>query len=546
MEPLTFGRPTATESRATAGGITPRARTRSAIALAAVAMAALYGPILARLVRTWWVDENYSHGFLILPIAAYLTWERRRRLARASRRPSNAGLPVVLGSLLVLLVGVFSAEVFVARVSIIGLGAGIVLYLFGWRHLQIVAFPLGFLLLMIPVPAILFNDIALPLQLLASRLGETVLSLAGVPVLREGNLITLAHARLEVAEACSGIRSLVSLFALAIVYGYFTDRRTWVRAALAVVAVPAAIAVNGLRVAGTGLLAQQFGGAAAQGFFHAFSGWLMFLAAFALLAAIQRLLAAAFPDRRTQTRRPETRTGEDHGRSIVSDSGLRTPDSGLRLVILACCLFAAAVAVDARSTPEPAAPRRALALLPSTIAGWQGHPGPPLDSETVNALGVDDFVNRVYSSDGQQPVALYIGYYQSQRAGDTVHSPLNCLPGAGWEAVSREEARLTVRETPDARALRPVVVNRLIVEKGAERDIIFYWYQSHGRVVANEYWGRLMLAVDAVRLNRTDGALVRTVTPVAGNDEAAEAAAERAAISFVEALFPLLGGFVPR
>lgn len=278
------------------------------------------------------------------------------------------------------------------------------------------------------VPAILFNDIALPLQLLASRLGETVLSLAGVPVLREGNVVTLAHATLEVAEACSGIRFVVSLFAVAIVYGYFTDRRTWVRAALAVVAVPAAIAVNGLRVAGTGLLAQQFGAAAAQGFFYAFSGWLMFLAAFALLAAIQRLLAAAFPDRRTQTRRPETRTDEDHGRSIVSDSGLRTPDFVWWFLRVACSLppsrwtrargrsrrrrAGRSRCCPRRSRDGRDAPRdpRALALAASTYASAGDLKGSEALLQLVlrvepNDVTTDDMLARVYLAQGQLDAA---------------------------------------------------------------------------------------------------------------------------------------------
>jgi exosortase D (VPLPA-CTERM-specific) len=509
-----------------------------AIALAAAAFVAVFAPIFARLVRNWWIDDNYSHGFLILPIAAYLAWERRARLAGTAARPSNVGLLVVAGSLVVLLLGVFGAEVFLARIAMLGVAAGVVLFVLGWRHLAILAFPLAFLLLMIPVPAILFNHVALPLQLLASRLGEVVLSLAGVPALREGNVITLAHAKLEVAEACSGIRSLVSLLALAIVCAYLTDRRTWVRVTLAVLAVPVAIVVNGLRVAGTGLLAQRFGIEAAEGFFHAFSGWLMFLAAFALLVALQRLLAAAIPNRARRSapaRDPDAR----------STLGASRHSLHTRLILFACCLLATAVVVRSEGRPEPTLSRRPLKQLPFLVGSWQGEPGPPLDGPTMEAVGVDDFVNRVYATAGLPPVALYIGYYKSQREGDTIHSPLNCLPGAGWEPVSRAQASVAVRETAGG-PLRTINVNRLLIQKGTDRELVYYWYQSHGRVVANEYWGRMLLAIDAVRLNRTDGALVRIVAPATDDDGGAATTGERGATAFIDALFPLLREYVPQ
>ena len=195
----------------------------------------------------------------------------------------------------VLAAGVLGAELFLTRLSMLGGVAGAVLFLYGWNHLRVLAFPLAFLLLMIPIPAIVFNQVAFPLQLLASRFGELALAATGVPVLREGNVITLANTTLEVAEACSGIRSLISLLTLAIVFGYFVDRRPWVRVTLALASVPVAIVANGMRVAGTGIAAHRMGPDAAEGFFHTFSGWFVFLVAFALLFAVQRFIAVAAP-----------------------------------------------------------------------------------------------------------------------------------------------------------------------------------------------------------------------------------------------------------
>jgi exosortase len=255
----------------------------------------LYADVFARLVSDWANDDNYSHGFLIPPLAAYFLWERRDRLARAAIRPSAWGLIVVIGSLGLLVSGILGVEFFITRVSLIGVIAGTVLFLFGWEHLRILSFSLAFLLLMIPLPAIVFNQIAFPLQLFASKFGTGVLQTCAVPVLREGNVITLANTTLEVAEACSGIRSLISLLTLGIVFGYFTDPRTWVRVVLALATVPIAIVANGLRVAGTGLAAHYYGPEAAQGFFHSFSGWLVFAFAFVLLLVAMQLIRYVAP-----------------------------------------------------------------------------------------------------------------------------------------------------------------------------------------------------------------------------------------------------------
>jgi exosortase len=255
----------------------------------------LYWTVMAKLVGAWTTDDNYSHGFFIVPLAAYFAWERRRRFLAAPSHPSANGLVVVIGSIGLLAAGVIGAEMFITRISILGTIVGIVLFLSGWNRLRVLLFPLAFLLLMIPLPAILFNQIAFPLQLLASQVGELAITAANVPVLREGNLLVLPNTTLEVAEACSGIRSLVSLLTLGIVLGYFADSRTWVRTLIALSTIPVAILSNGMRVAGTGIAAHRFGAAAAEGFFHEFSGWLLFVVAFLMLLGLQRLLLRALP-----------------------------------------------------------------------------------------------------------------------------------------------------------------------------------------------------------------------------------------------------------
>lgn len=256
----------------------------------------VYWRVFEKLIYDWGHDDNYSHGFLIIPIALYFVWERRDQLQKVPVQPSWFGLVVFAGSIFVLMAGLLGAELFLTRISFIGAITGILLFLGGWGYIRALVFPLAFLLLMIPIPAIIFNQIAFPLQLLASRAGETAISAAEIPVLREGNVLVLANTTLEVAEACSGIRSLISLLTLGIVFGYFTDSRFWVRALIALSTIPVAIVSNGARVAGTGILAHHWGPEAAQGFFHEFSGWVVFMVAFALMLALQQVIVRLAPD----------------------------------------------------------------------------------------------------------------------------------------------------------------------------------------------------------------------------------------------------------
>jgi exosortase len=272
-------------------------RQAFALMLLLSSAAVVYVPVLSRLVRDWTHDENYSHGFLVVPLALYFVWERRAQLSSADRRPSVAGLFIAAAGLGLLVAGTLGAEFFVTRISLIAFTAGGVLFLLGPEHLRLLAFPLAFLLLMIPIPAILFNQIAFPLQLFASKFGTAAIQACAVPVLREGNVIVLANTTLEVAEACSGIRSLVSLLTLGIVYGYFTDSRNSIRVAIALATIPIAVFANGLRVAGTGILASSYGPQAAEGFFHTFSGWLIFVVSFVLLFAVASLLQWLAPER---------------------------------------------------------------------------------------------------------------------------------------------------------------------------------------------------------------------------------------------------------
>jgi exosortase len=260
-------------------------------------MVAVYCRVLAKLVTDWWQIPDFSHGFLVPIFAAYLVWAKRETLLNTKVAPTWSGVAVVALGLLVLLLGVYGAELFLSRVSLVILLAGLVQSFGGWQLLKELRFPLLVLLLAIPIPAIIFNEITFPLQILASKLASALLPLFGVPVLREGNIIELSAMKLEVAEACSGIRSLVSLFTLAIFYGYFLEKSILRRAVLAVASIPIAIAANAVRIFGTGLCVQYWDPDKALGFFHEFSGWVMFLVSLGCLFIVHRAMCL-FPAQR--------------------------------------------------------------------------------------------------------------------------------------------------------------------------------------------------------------------------------------------------------
>jgi exosortase len=250
----------------------------------------LYYEILARLVRQWIQDPNFSHGFFVPAFSAFVVWNERKRLAQLEERPSWWGVVNVALALCVLVLGVLGAELFLSRCSLVLLLAGLLIQFRGWTWFRALLFPWAFLFLMIPIPVIIFNQIAFPLQLLASQLASSTLALLGVPVLREGNVLHLPVMSLEVVEACSGIRSLMSLGTMAIIYGYFLEPGIWRRVLLAIGAIPIAVAANALRIVGTGLLGEYWDPNKALGFFHTFSGWLIFVMSLALLFGLHGLL----------------------------------------------------------------------------------------------------------------------------------------------------------------------------------------------------------------------------------------------------------------
>jgi exosortase len=263
----------------------------------------IYSPLLLKLAQQWWQDPNYTHGFFVPVFSLFLIWEGREKLAALPIRRSWWGLLILVFALMALVLGTISSGFFLSRVSLLLLVCGIVVFLAGWKHLAAISFPLAFLILMIPSSTLL-DQITFPLQILASRAATFFLTGAGIPAVREGNIILLPTARLEVAEACSGIRSLFSLITLTVIYGYLAETRTSIRILLALIAVPVSILANALRIAVTGLVVQQWGIESAQGTRHLLSGWFIFAGSLLLIFLAHRLLRMFLFGRQSQLAHP--------------------------------------------------------------------------------------------------------------------------------------------------------------------------------------------------------------------------------------------------
>ena len=260
------------------------------VAVIASLMIWTYWPVLPSLVMQWWNEEEYSHGFLIPFISLFLVWQKREQLRAIPMRPAYTGLVLAVLSFVVYATGIIGADLFLQRISIVGAIAGATLYVTGWSMFRALMFPVAFLIFMIPLPGIIFNSVAFPLQLLAAQIATDVMQVCAIPVFREGNVMHLAATSLDVEEACSGIRSLISLSALGVLFAYITETRWLPRVLLVAMVVPIAIVANVFRVTVTGLLAHYVSVDTALGLFHSVGGLSVFVVATLLLLAVSKLM----------------------------------------------------------------------------------------------------------------------------------------------------------------------------------------------------------------------------------------------------------------
>jgi exosortase D (VPLPA-CTERM-specific) len=479
-----------------------------------------------------WSREEYSHGYLIPIIALFMVWRARRPLTEYDWSGSALGVPVVVAGLALFLLGELSTLYVLIQYAFLLTLTGLCLAQFGWRGMRYLWAPLAYLFFMIPLPNFLYANLSQQLQLISSSLGVAVIRLFDISVFLEGNVIDLGVYQLQVVEACSGLRYLFPLMSFGFLCAYLFKAPLWQRGLVFLSAVPLTVLMNSLRVGIIGVLVEYFGIEQAEGFLHYFEGWVIFMACVALMFTGMWLLARFTGGGRSFNDVFDVDFGEPAQRGVAGQR-LASPTIVATAVCVAMALFSLSITARAEVVPE----RRSFTEFPLRIESWRGTPEAIRD-RILSILKVTDYllVNYVGRAD-PVPVNLYVAYYDSQRKGASIHSPRSCLPGHDWLISSSEVEALKL---PQGGSLN---VNRVVIAKENVRQLVYYWFDQRGRSLTNEYAVKWYLLWDALRLNRTDGALVRLTTPVSNGESLA--AAEQRLQGLLFAVQPTLGEYLP-
>ncbi len=503
--------------------------TLLAIAAVLVSVAA-FGGALLELVRRWSGQEEYSHGFLIPVVSAWLLWTRRDALRASIGPPSVAGAALVLLAIAMGVIGELSAIWILSQVGFVVALVGIVLAIGGYSLLRVAFIPIAYLLFAIPLPYFIDAVLTLKLQLISSELGVFFISLFKIPVYLDGNIIDMGIYKLQVVEACSGLRYLYPLLSLSFLAAYLFHGPLWQRVVVFLSSIPIAIGMNGFRIGLVGFLVDRWGTPMAEGALHFFEGWVIFVACSAMLAGEIYVLARAsgrrffdvfhLPNIKAAPLEIAPRKSQGQG-------------SLMACLSLLCVGGLAIFFISGRSEIIPE--RTRFVAFPTRLADWQGRTS-SLDLATEQFLNVNDYILADYVRPNDRPVNLYVAYYASQRKNESPHSPIVCLPGGGWLITRLDRRNFNSAGTN-------YQYNRVIIQNGASRALVYYWFDERGRSVADEYWAKWYLLVDSIVKNRTDGALVRLITQISPDES--DAAADRRLQAFMRVALPRLTEFLP-
>jgi exosortase D (VPLPA-CTERM-specific) len=484
-----------------------------------------------------WSREEYSHGYLIPVIAAFMVWRLRAQLVEERWHGTWAGVAVVAFAMALLVLGELSTLYIIIQYAFLLTLAGLVLALAGWSVLRLLTAPLVYLFFMIPLPNFFYNTLSQKLQLVSSAVGVAFMRLFDVSVFLEGNVIDLGVYQLQVVEACSGLRYLFPLMSFGFLCAYLFKAPLWQRALVFLSAIPLTVLMNSFRVGVIGILVNTYGTAQAEGFLHYFEGWVIFMSCVALLFAEMWLL--------TRITQPGSSFRDifnvDSGRPVDPEARARwlPPPQSVTAAVIGV-IVVTAVGLQFITHREEIVPERTrFSAFPDVLDEWRGQPQ-ALPPAIVRGLDVDDYLLTNYvRRDERVPVNLYVAYYSSQRKGASIHSPRSCLPGHDWEIVS-----LTTRKIPEVASRgAPLAVNRVLISQGPARQLVYYWFEQRGRQLTSEYAVKWYLLWDAIELNRTDGALVRFTTPIPPGTSV-DTAEERMQ-EFLRLAYPKLEPYIP-
>jgi exosortase D (VPLPA-CTERM-specific) len=479
-------------------------------------------PVLTSLFALLAESEDYSFGLLLPLVSAYIVYLKWPQIRNGLWRPSWLGLLIIAAGLILFAWGALTVSVFIPRLAFVMVMAGLLFLVGGWKFFRLLSFPVMLLLLMIPGPEGIMKQLTFPLQLISSNLAASLLQTVGIPVVRQGNVIDLGVRQLQVVQACSGLRYILSLLALGIIYCYFYQRSLWKAALLLLSLIPAAILANGIRVAAMGIFP-----ALQEGFLHSFSGWLIFVFCFGLMGLLNWLLNYLQPQ--TAQAQEETNGEVDEIGSGESGRTLRPSHTSYLLVALAIVILFGPLDRSLTNI-KPLALLKSFQEFPLTLGSWQGQSS-PIDPEIFKATGADAYFAGEYVNHSREAVSLWIAYYGQHTHGmDLAHNPKICMVGGGWQIIDS-----------GVKDIGPgMPVNYLVMQRGSSRTLVYYWHLQQGHWVANINTYKLYMGVSGLFRRRTDWALVRLITPI-GKDLAVS---QERLLAFAHLLIPVLPNFM--
>ena len=497
----------------------------------------IYASSLHWLVINDWEREGYSYCYLIPFVVIYLLWLRWNEFRAVESKPSWLGLFFLLPGLFFFWLGELGGEFLTLYVSMWLVLIGLCWMHFGWRKLKIIGFPLFFILTMFPLPAFLNTKIMLQLRLISSKIGVTIIQLYGMPAYREGNIIDLGFTQLQVVEACSGLHSLVSLMVIGLLLVYFFKAHFWKRAVLFISTVPLAIFTNCIRIALTSILYKAWGAKVAEGFFHGFSGWLIFIFCIPVLLIEMKILEKLPPF----TSAPSSGPGEAQSSKLKAQSKKDEVQSSwlnaqfIVVVILLTATLALSRGIEFR---ESIPVKKPFDRFPLEVGNWSGV-RQAMDQAFIGALDLSDYVIIDYQNSHGRQVNFYVAYYESQSKGESIHSPTTCLPGSGWTFKQSGTVTIPLSSADEG----SMVVKRAFMQKEGHKQLSYYWFPQRGRILTNAYQLKLFAFWDSITKQRTDGALVRLITSVYQSEKVEEAEARLQA--FARDIVPVLDEYLP-
>ena len=459
------------------------------ISIALLLMTAIYYDGLVFMVEQWSRDE-YSHGYLLPVISGYFMWQKKNELAEIGFKGSWLGVVVFCIGLLGFMIGELSTLFTVIQYSFLIALAGLLLSFMGWPAFRLILVPFCILFFTVPLPAFLYNNLSSFLQLISSQLGVWVIRAFGISVFLEGNVIDLGQFKLQVVEACSGLRYLFPLMSLGFIAAYLYKDSFWKKAVVFLSTIPITVLMNSFRIGVIGVMVEFWGQEMAEGFLHDFEGWVVFMACTAVLVAEMWLLSKI------------GKNSLPFSEVFAIDPPAAIPESGgLRGLILPKTFYVAFVLLVTTVVVSQMLPERSEIIpnrvsfeeFPMNIGGREGRKN-ELENIYLDALKLSDYILVDYVGKGDRPINFYVAYYNSQRKGVSAHSPKSCLPGGGWR-ITQFDQKLIQDVTV---AGVPLVVNRTVIEMGDMRQLVYYWFQQRGRIITNEYLVKWYLFWDAL------------------------------------------------